>query len=365
MIKPDVAKWNQTISDLYRLSLEAGHRRSRERFHALYMIASQPSNASEWARQIGRQTQTVMGWVHSYNTVGPEALHYRRSGGRPPFFSLEQVTTLVETVQQSEPCDHGLPGYGWSLKKLRDWVKAVWQQEVSRNLLRKILKQNGLSWKKCQKVLKKANPEKRQAYMQAFQEQFHQLCQEQIRIIYIDESHFHRDLDLGYTWAAVGKPAWRLSDCPRLADRINWYGAYDFADGQCLLWNEGPCNGEQTIQFLHRLKAWLGTSDLPVVIIWDNAPCHRAQPVQAATAKLGFTLMPLPGYSPDLNPIEGLWKWMREDVTQLHCYPTMRALFDACKDFIDRINLNPDQILNRLWPKFHLNPEFEKLLLSN
>ncbi|MCB0198496.1 MAG: transposase [Anaerolineae bacterium] len=27
-------------------------------------------------------------------------------------------------------------------------------------------------------------------------------------------------------------------------------------------------------------------------------------------------MMPLPGYSPDLNPIEGLWKWMREEVTQ-------------------------------------------------
>lgn len=275
------------------------------------------------------------------------------------------MTTLVETVRESEPYDHDLPGYGWSLKKLRRWVKQVWQQDVSRNLLRKILKQNDLSWKKCQKLLKKANPAKRQAYIQAFQEQFEQLCREQIRIIYIDESHFHRDLDLGYTWAPVGKPAWRASDCPRLADRINWYGAYDFLAGQCLLWNEGPCNGEQTIQFLHRLKAWLGDSQLPVVIIWDNAPCHRAQPVQAAATALGFTLMPLPAYSPDLNPIEGLWKWMRQDVTQLHCYPTLRALFDACKHFIDRINLDPEQILTHLWPTFDLDPEFEKLLLSN
>lgn len=98
------------------------------------------------------------------------------------------------------------------------------------------------------------------------------------------------------------------------------------------------------------------------MIIWDNAPCHRAQPVQAAAAALGFTLLPLPGYSPDLNPIEGLWKWMREEVTQLHCYPTLRALFDACKHFIDRINRDPEQILKRLWPKFALDPEFEKLL---
>jgi hypothetical protein len=56
---------------------------------------------------------------------------------------------------------------------------------------------------------------------------------------------------------------------------------------------------------------------------------------------------------------------MREDVTQLHCDPTLRALFEACQQFIDRINLEPEKILTRLWPIFDLDPEFEKLLLSN
>jgi len=85
MIKPDLAKWQQTLPDLQRLIVEAAHQRSRERFQAIYMIASEHSNASEWARQSGRQAQTVMGWVHAYNRAGPTALHYQRSGGRPPF----------------------------------------------------------------------------------------------------------------------------------------------------------------------------------------------------------------------------------------------------------------------------------------
>ena len=38
----------------------------------------------------------------------------------------------------------------------------------------------------------------------------------------VDESHFHRDLDLGYTWAPVGERVWRVSDCPGLSERINW-----------------------------------------------------------------------------------------------------------------------------------------------
>lgn len=85
MIRPELSKWNQTVSDLQQLSIEAAHPRSRERFQALYMIASGQSNASRWASEIGHQNQTVMTWVHKYNESGPEALHYQRTGGRPPF----------------------------------------------------------------------------------------------------------------------------------------------------------------------------------------------------------------------------------------------------------------------------------------
>ena len=74
-------------------------------------------------------------------------------------------------------------------------------------------------------------------------------------------------MDLGYTWAEKGKPAWRSSDCPRLQDRIDWYGAYDFTNGQCFLWNEGGCNGENTIKFLEQLAAWLGPSPGPTLLI--------------------------------------------------------------------------------------------------
>ncbi len=236
---------------------------------------------------------------------------------------------------------------------------------LSLSTLHKVLEEQKLSWKKCQKVLKKANAQQRAAFVQRFQELFDQVCRQDIRLIYVDEAHLHRDMDLGYTWARQGQPAWRLSACPPLADRINWYGAYDFSQGQCFIWNEGSCNKEHTVQFLHHLAAWLGDETAPVVIIWDGAPWHRAGIVRAAAAELGFTLIPLPAYSPDLNPIEGLWKWMREEVTKNFCHDSMRQLFDACKAFIHRINAFPEEIVSRLWPRFELDPEFEKLLVSN
>lgn len=84
MVRPDPAKWNQTLSDFRRLSVEAAHARTRERFLALYMIGTQQANATQWAAEIGRDDDTVIGWVHQYNRLGPEALYYRRSGGRSP-----------------------------------------------------------------------------------------------------------------------------------------------------------------------------------------------------------------------------------------------------------------------------------------
>lgn len=268
-------------------------------------------------------------------------------------------------MSESEPSEHELPGYNWSLKKLRRWVKQVYKCEVSRNTLRTILQQANLSWKKCEKVLRKANPKKRAEYIAQFQTRFQQVCDEKVILLYVDEAHFHRDMDLGFTWSTRGKRALRLSDCPPLSDRINWYGAYDFSRGRTFLWQDGGCTSEKTIQFLQQLARWLGPLALPVVIIWDGAPWHRAQVVQQAAAALGFTLVPLPGYSPDLNPIEGLWKWMRAEVTQNHCYPSLAALFAACQDFLARINANPLQLISRLWPKFDLDPNVEKLLISN
>lgn len=82
MIRPDFEKWKQNAEEIRRLSIEARHARSRERYQALYMIGSGQKNASQWAKQIKRQKQTVLEWVHRYNEAGPESLCYQHTGGR-------------------------------------------------------------------------------------------------------------------------------------------------------------------------------------------------------------------------------------------------------------------------------------------
>jgi transposase len=84
MLRVNWARWGQTPEDLRRLAMSAPHARTRERALALYDIAH-GSCATTVAERTGRHPQTVMEWVHTYDEHGPEALVYRRTGGRPPF----------------------------------------------------------------------------------------------------------------------------------------------------------------------------------------------------------------------------------------------------------------------------------------
>jgi hypothetical protein len=84
VLQVDCARWGQTPEDLRRLAMSASHARTRERSLALYEIA-QGSCATRIATRTGRHPQTVMEWVHASNAQGPDALVYRRTGGRPPF----------------------------------------------------------------------------------------------------------------------------------------------------------------------------------------------------------------------------------------------------------------------------------------
>ena len=84
MVRVDLARWGQSVEDLRAASLAAPHPRTRERFQALYLIASGRFNATTCAAHIGRQDETVLAWVHLYNASGPNSLTYRHTGGSAP-----------------------------------------------------------------------------------------------------------------------------------------------------------------------------------------------------------------------------------------------------------------------------------------
>jgi len=86
VLRVDYARLGQTPEDLRYLALNAPHARTRERALALFDI-TQHRCATQVAMRTGRRAHTVMDWVHAYNAQGPDALAFRRTGGRRPFFA--------------------------------------------------------------------------------------------------------------------------------------------------------------------------------------------------------------------------------------------------------------------------------------
>ena len=90
MVRVELDRWGQRLQDLRQTALHAAHPRTRERFQALSLIASGQCNATTCAEHIGRSDETVLGWVHRYNTHGPDTLAYRRTGGRAPLLTANK-----------------------------------------------------------------------------------------------------------------------------------------------------------------------------------------------------------------------------------------------------------------------------------
>jgi transposase len=113
---------------------------------------------------------------------------------------------------------------------------------------------------------------------------------------------------------------------------------------------------------LGRLRAEFPERQL--IVLWDGVSYHRASSVRQAAADLRIECRPLPAYSPDFMPVEALWRWLREDVTYLHCHASLDGLEASVADFQDRINQDAIALADRLALKLHLDPDVEKLRIS-
>ncbi len=154
-----------------------------------------------------------------------------------------------------------------------------------------------------------------------------------------------------------------MSRSPGLSAKLSFYGLYLYNEGAVRLWPYGRANGEHTSDVLRRLRA--DYPDRKLIVVWDGAPYHRANSVRDVAAALDIELVPLPGYSPDFMPVEALWRWLREEVTYHHCHSTAEDLSRRVKTFETRINQDACALADRLWVKDQLDPDEEKLRVSN
>jgi len=268
--------------------------------------------------------------------------------------SLELSTTPPQSRQ-------AIPLPRWTLKRLVVWVKKQFNIDCCRDTLRKVLKSLGFSWKKARKLLNKADPLKRAAFLERLQGPLNDALHQRTLLVYIDEAHIHLDTDEGYGWSIKGQRFWISSSSPGLA-KVSFYGVFLYNLGQVRIIPYDKANQFNCVDVLKKLRAEF--PDIPLKLVWDGAPYHRAHLVTQEAEALDIALEPLPGYSPDFMPVEHLWQWLREDVTYHTCYDKEADLIEQVERFEKRINDEPIALADRLWVTTHLKADEEKLRVS-
>jgi len=127
--------------------------------------------------------------------------------------------------------------------------------------------------------------------------------------VFADEAGFKLLSGVVATYAPVGHtPVLRV---PLTYDRLSTMGAISNA-GHFLTWmQDRPVKGPDLVRFLKHVLAHIPGK---IVLVWDGLPAHRSQPVKdflASGAAKRLTLLQLPAYAPELNPQEGIWRYLK------------------------------------------------------
>jgi transposase len=146
-------------------------------------------------------------------------------------------------------------------------------------------------------------------------------------VLFVDAAHFVVGPFLGYVWAAI-----RLFlPAPSGRQRYNVLGALDAVTHELArVVNCTVINAESVCQLLRSIAA---TAAGPVTVVLDNARYQRCAVVQALARGLGIELLYRPPYSPNLNLIERLWRFVKKEWLAARCrgdFADFRAAIDGC-----------------------------------
>ncbi len=120
----------------------------------------------------------------------------------------------------------------WTLRRLVGWARDTFGKTCCRETIRAALHRLKLSWKKGKKLLSRADPAKRAAFVATIQAVLGRAQRDEELLVYIDEAHIHQDADVGYGWSVRGERLWVCSSSPGLSAKASFYGLYLYNEGQ-------------------------------------------------------------------------------------------------------------------------------------
>ena len=251
---------------------------------------------------------TIYKWLGHASSRGRgiNALAARKGTGRPRKLTPVQARQVFRWINGKNPMQYGFDFGLWTRQIVRELVAMKFDVSVSLASVGTLLARLGLT---AQKPLQRAYQRDPAAIERWQRETYPALAAQAKRdgaaIYFWDESGFRADRVQGKTWAPIGQtpvvnvPGQRQSI--RAASAVNAKGAFWFTT------YHGALNGESFVgllkQLMHRRKK-------PVRLVLDGLPAHKTKAVKTyvASTQGRLTVHMLPGYAPELNPDELVWR---------------------------------------------------------
>jgi transposase len=296
------------INDGRKLNREA---QAQIRMRAVQRVLDGES-PEEVITSIGYQRRMIYHWLAQYRFGGFEALQVHKSSGRPPKLKGSQMMRLYDIIKDETPEQYKFDFALWTIEIIREVIKQIFKVTMSGVSVWRTLKALGLSAQRPRHVAYQQNEEAVEEFLKKTYPGIKKEAKKCGAAVYWgDESAIRSDYHSGTTWAPKGKTPVIKTTGARFS--INMLSAISSKGHMRFMVTEKTCTIPVFIEFLKRL---LFKQERPVFLIVDGHPVHKSKKVKeyVESTEGRLRLFYPPGYSPELNPDETVWSYVKHHV---------------------------------------------------
>jgi len=288
--------------------------------------------------------ESIRRWVNAFLLTKLNSLQYKKSPGRPAKLTKSQRTTLAQMIEAG-PEKAGFSGGCWRTPLIQHLILETFGVLYSVHYLSELLKNMGFSYQKARFVSGHLDPDQRTAWRERTWPEVLRLARHHnAAILFGDEASFPQWGTLTYTWARRGVQPTVPTSGKRKGYKI--FGLIDYVTGRLFSKaHEGRFNSARYAAFLREV---LFQTTQHLILIQDGARYHTSKAMREFFAQHShrITVYTLPAYSPDYNPIEKLWKKIKQTHTHLQYFPTFDALKDKVAEALTFFTNTPEEVLS-------------------
>jgi transposase len=225
-------------------------------------------------------------------------------------------------------------------KEIQGYIDEQFNIKYSEKYIPKLVSNLGYSYKKATLVPSKADEQKQLEHVEMY-DMIKEAKDDGDVILFADGTHPTHNSNPIRCYIKKGETKAIWSNSGRT--RVNIHGAINIEDRDITYQLPKTINQETTIEFLEQIQEKYQTKN-NVFLFTDNARYYRAKKVQTYLERTNITMIFLPPYSPNLNPIERLWKFMKQNIIGGNYFEKFADFKNSIVDFLE----NPKPYLNRL-----------------